>query len=297
MRKVQELNSHDRPVWRKSFTTSCVDVTINTSSMFQLQQGSSESTAAAQLKMAPHLILHACSARLFEMGGSDLAFALAKRDKNLRVSSDQRPPISPARTTRRALRPTNSGYVRSFQSSGCRQRVDCQLRSSKERQPINRDFQSGLIPGVRCRQIELTQHGIGNNPSSSFTADPNTCTLHCEAPPSQHPRSGTCSSMVAKGVERAATTTLTCREREREAKTAEQEDPEKVGVNPTEKVRWSGRQWHSCQRPALRSQHRPFTVRQLGQNNFSVLAFHYLRSFVLPPVAKIPGLRVVWVTV
>ena len=41
----QELNNHDRPVWRKSFTTSCRrDVTINTSSVFQLQQGGSEST-------------------------------------------------------------------------------------------------------------------------------------------------------------------------------------------------------------------------------------------------------------
>ena len=60
--------------------------------------------------------VEACSARFFKTGGSDLALAFAKRDKNLLVSSDHRPPISPARTTKRArLRgPESSGYVLSF---------------------------------------------------------------------------------------------------------------------------------------------------------------------------------------
>ena len=58
------------------------------------------------------------------------------------------------------------------------------------------------------------------------------------------------------------------REREREAKTAEQEDPEKVGVNPTEKVRRSGRQWHSCQRSGLRSQASPVHFPSTGAKGF-----------------------------
>ena len=89
----------------------CQWTSPSTPPCFSSNKEAAKVLAAAQLKMAPHLTLHACSARLLRMGGSDLAFALAKRDKNLRVSSDQRPPISPARTTRRALRrgPTNSG--------------------------------------------------------------------------------------------------------------------------------------------------------------------------------------------
>ena len=58
--------------------------------------------AAAQFKMDPHFILHACSTRFFKIGGSDLALALANKDRDFRVSSDQRPPTSPARTTNRA---------------------------------------------------------------------------------------------------------------------------------------------------------------------------------------------------
>ena len=90
-----ELNSHDKPVWRQSFTTSCVDGTSPSTPppCFSSNREAAKARAAAQLKMAPHLILHACSARLLRMGGSELAFSLAKRDKNLRVSSDQRPPI------------------------------------------------------------------------------------------------------------------------------------------------------------------------------------------------------------
>ena len=54
------VNNHDRPVLLLAKTR-----------------------AAAHLKVARNLILHA--------GGSDLAFALAMRDRNIRVFSDQRP--------------------------------------------------------------------------------------------------------------------------------------------------------------------------------------------------------------
>ena len=40
------------------------------------------------------LILRACSTRFCKMGGSDLAFALANKDRNRRVSSDQRPNLA-----------------------------------------------------------------------------------------------------------------------------------------------------------------------------------------------------------
>ena len=194
-----ELNSHDKPVWRKSFTTSCVDGTSpSTPPPCFNSNEPTKARAAAQLKMAPHLILHTCSARLFRMGGSDLAFALAKRDKNLRVSSDQRPPISPARTTRRALRrgPTNSGNVRSFNrlaaakthhphlprvDEGTRRSaketpVSCQLPvgSSKERKPINRirwlgrgtNGRIALAPGIWCKRLTLWPCARGRTPRS-----------------------------------------------------------------------------------------------------------------------------------
>ena len=70
---------------------SCVDGTSPSTPppCFSSNKEAAKARATAQLKMAPHLILHACSARLLRMGGSDLAFALAKRDKNL----PSRPPI------------------------------------------------------------------------------------------------------------------------------------------------------------------------------------------------------------
>ena len=72
--------------------------------------------AAAQDSIAPHLSRQTCSTLLRETNGSALDLALANWLMKDRVSSDHRPPTSPARTTKRARRweATSSGYALSF---------------------------------------------------------------------------------------------------------------------------------------------------------------------------------------
>ena len=63
-----------------------------------------------------HRSLQACSTRLRNNGGSQRALNRARDRMNVRVSSDHRPPTSPANTTNRhqLLCPEISGYRRSF---------------------------------------------------------------------------------------------------------------------------------------------------------------------------------------
>ena len=57
--------------------------------------------AAAQESKDHHRSLHACSTRLRNNGGSERALNRARDRMKVRVSSDQRPPTSPANTTNR----------------------------------------------------------------------------------------------------------------------------------------------------------------------------------------------------
>ena len=59
--------------------------------------------ADAQANNQPHRRHQAHSTRFLNTTGTSRAFALAKSPTNVLVSGDQRPPISPASTTRRAL--------------------------------------------------------------------------------------------------------------------------------------------------------------------------------------------------
>ena len=72
--------------------------------------------AAAQESKDHHKSLQVCSTRLRNNGGSERALNCAKDLMNVRVSSDHRPPTSPANTTNRhrLLCPESSGYRRSF---------------------------------------------------------------------------------------------------------------------------------------------------------------------------------------
>ena len=72
--------------------------------------------AVTQESKDHHRSLQACSTRLRNNGGSERALNRARDLMNVRVSSDHRPPTSPANTTNRhwLLCPESSGYRRSF---------------------------------------------------------------------------------------------------------------------------------------------------------------------------------------
>ena len=58
------------------------------------RKDTAKARAAAQARMAPHLNLHACSARFFSTGGSDLTLAFAKKTKTF-LSPQTTVPQSP----------------------------------------------------------------------------------------------------------------------------------------------------------------------------------------------------------
>ena len=104
--RVKCQNCHaSRPACRSSFTTSW-EAGTSPSTPPASRKSSNEAAkarAAAHAKIPPQRRRHACSTLFLQMCGSLLAFALARRLKNLRVSSDHRPPTSSAKTTKRTL--------------------------------------------------------------------------------------------------------------------------------------------------------------------------------------------------
>ena len=80
------------------------------------RRGRAKALPALHSRMELHLLNHAAFTRFCSRSGTDSAFAFARLRRKWAVSSDHRPPVSAAKTTRRARppSPTNSGYVVSF---------------------------------------------------------------------------------------------------------------------------------------------------------------------------------------
>ena len=213
--------------------------------------------AAAQHRSPAHLNLRACSGPLRKIMGSKIARAFATRVRNCLVSSDHRPPTSPASTNRALPRGlASSGKVLSFPrlaatktapstwaARGCADpsqcKADTKVVSTASWAPPNKGSPSAKI------SIRLLSSGSGSAKSKSRNmafvttlppASLQTGALHCENPPPQESCPRARSSVVAKNVERTATPTLTCGEREGEAKTALKENLEQWRLDPSENV-------------------------------------------------------------
>ena len=74
---------------------------------------------------------------------------------------------------------------------------------------VNEDLQSPNIPCDSNWQIQITQHDVCCNSAACFAAHSCGGALDCKSPSSQHSRSRARRSVVAKGIEKTATTTLT----------------------------------------------------------------------------------------
>ena len=92
-------------------------------------------------------------------------------------------------------------------------------------------------------KVQVAKHDVRRHSGASFAAQSSGSTLDCKSPSPQHPSSGTRSSMMAKGVEKTATTDRYAERGERNTETA-QDHPEKVG---SMRVSWKGWQKKPCQ--------------------------------------------------
>ena len=276
--------------------------------------------AEAHAKRDPHHKRHTCSTRRRKMEGSSLALPA-----RMFVSLDHRPPISPASTTRRALalRPVNSRWVRSFrrrtsartapsvpeqlhlceQHPGRAEPSQCNgetnVASTASWAPPNNgrpsvdDLQPPPTSCNRHWKVQVAKHVVRRHSGASFAAQSSGSTLDCKSPSPQHPSSGTRSSMMAKGVEKTATTTGTHREEERKTETAQQDHPEKVGFDAGEEVGKAGRKSHASHGPALGAQRGLFVLGKAFHHVTAEKAFHPRRGLMLPTVPRLTGLVII----
>ena len=184
--------------------------------------------AAAQERIAHHLILQACSARRLISVVSFRVRALASNRMKARVSFDHRPATSPANTNNRvrARRPTSSGQVLSMRRrartpslslapavadpSQCSAdtrvvSTHCKLGATKQKQPIHHNFEAASISGVRCCNVHVPDHHVDSNSSSCLPANSGSSAFHCERPSSQLSRARARCSMVVTRFEWTAT--------------------------------------------------------------------------------------------
>ena len=195
-----------KPAWRKSFTTTRV-VGASPSDPPQYRNPSEEAAnalVAAQHKSPTHLNLHACSALLRKIMGSHLARAFARRVRNCLVSSDHRPPTSPARTTNRALplsflRLAAKTAPATWAARGCAEPSQCKTDTTVV------STASWGNPTKGSPSAKISEHGIRDRSAACLPADASPGALHCEPPQPQESSPRARSSVVAKIVERTAT--------------------------------------------------------------------------------------------
>ena len=99
--------------------------------------------------------------------------------------------------------------------------------------------------------------------------------------------------MMAKGVEKTATTTSTHREGERKTETGQQDPPEKVGFDAGAEVGRDGRKSHASHGPALGAQQGLFVLGKAFHQVTAEKAFHPRSGLMLPTVPRLTGLVII----
>ena len=211
---------------------------------------------ALHAKMELHLRNHAAFTRFCSRTGTDSAFAFARLRRKWAVSSDHRPPVSAAKTTRRARppSPTNSGNVVSFLRRASsratparlaapllglpsRRRGDTNVVSIANWAPchkVNPSAITSILRPSRALKAPTSRSrtkALGGHPSPSLAAHLGCSTLKRKPPLSQNPCLGARCSMMAKLVELAATSACARGQRQRQTEASAQQDAEKLGLN------------------------------------------------------------------
>ena len=128
---------------------------------------------------------------------------------------------------------------------------DSKLRSIKQRESVSHHFQSPAVRSLRKEQVQVPQHDIRRHPRPCLSANTSCCTLNRIPTPSKNTCTRTCSAVVAKWIDLAATPAHTRRERKRETQAAQEENPEQLRVELQQGTGWNTRQRCSCHRTTL----------------------------------------------
>ena len=233
--------------------------------------------AAAQDKIAPHLACQAHSTLRRRMGGS--GFRCGQQAQEIGRFPDQRPPTSSASTTNRALASTHQLWISPFFQAPCTdQRHSVTLSSTRPRSAVRADggdtrWCQGRAArpqreAVQCwmwdTKVQVTDQDIGRDPYTCFPAHFGRGHLHREATSRKQTRPWTRCAVVAKGVQRAATTIDGNTRRERQAETAKQQQAEQVRLDARVKARWRSGQSSTGHGTALRPEESLLSVVQPG---------------------------------
>ena len=194
-RNTVPSNQEVNPAWRNSFTTSWAGGTSTPPE--RRSRDAAKTLAEAHAKRDPHRKRH-----VVKWEAPSLALAWANKRTNVFVSLDHRPPISPASTTRRALalRPINSGKVRSFHrrasaqlhlceqhlgalshrsATGNQRGVHSELGASEWWQTVSDDLQPPPTSCHRHWKVQVAKHDVRRHSGASFAAQSSgTLTTH-----------------------------------------------------------------------------------------------------------------------
>ena len=195
---------------------------------------------------------------------------LANKPMNVRVSSDHRPPMSPAKTPN-ALWHEGLARARTAPSTleTPRCRVPCReetnVMSTASWAPPKRSSPSATISNRRLslgrrREVQISDHHVSGGSGPTLATDSRPCALHCKPPPAQHASSSTRRTMMAKRVEKTVTSTRVQRERERETESAKKKDPEQMSINSGEENGRCSRESHPSEWATLGAQEVPLMV-------------------------------------
>ena len=251
------------PLQWRSPTTTCTDgVSPSTlGDVLTSPRDNANDLTAAQLKMLAHLCLQAMHARTCKTCGTERALAVAKLDKKWAVSDDQRPPTSPAMTTKRARPPTpvNSGCVVWPPSKPPRPvlwlrvwacRLDgpltptlCQLRAA---------FRQTMVVQI---QVKVSCKGRWSSPAPLLhdKFEPQHSPMQTPVDPT-HLRRHT-RSVMAKSVKETATTANAHCQRNWETESVEQKSAEDRRVQLRETTCRQRKERSCSKRTSLQSQH------------------------------------------
>ena len=84
-------------------------------------------------------------------------------------------------------------------------RVDCQLCSLEEGQSVNDDLEPPSVELVHNTKVHIPHVNVGSDPPTCLSTDSRSRVLQREPPASQRPSNSTRRPVMAKGVERTAT--------------------------------------------------------------------------------------------
>ena len=161
------------------------------------------------------------------------------------------------------------------------------VSTPEDPQTVNDDLDASHIAWVRNSEIQIADHPVGGHTPSTFPAYACDGALHCKTAARQNRWTGTCSTVVAKVINGAATPADARRQGNGKAKSAAEVGPETERIDPRQWIGGSGWQESTRTGTTLRTQHRLLRVCEPWEEvQRPELLLHSRRSLVLPTLPR-----------